>query len=70
MQLYLGVLRNEKKRKGEKMADLTLVLVESGGYELYEGTALVNTADTIAEIGTYVVGTYGTYYNLELGVVS
>ena len=52
------------------MADLTLVLNEGGGYTLYEGTAEVTTADTIAEIGNYVVGTYGTYYNLELGGVA
>ena len=49
------------------MVDLTLVLLETGGYALYEGDAYLLAADTIAEIGVYVAGTYGVYYNLEIG---
>ena len=51
------------------MVDLTLVTTENG-YALYEAGALITEAETLAEIGTYVVGAYGVYYNLELGGVA
>ena len=51
------------------MADLTLVMTDAG-YALYEANALVTEAATLAEIGAYVVGAYGTYYNLTLGGVA
>jgi len=47
------------------MADLTLVLAKTGDYLLYEGDAYLITG-TMAEIGEYVLGTYGTAYNLAL----
>ena len=59
----------EKIKKGEKMFDLTLVTTENG-YALYEAGALITEAETLAEIGVYVVGAYGVYYNLELGGVA
>ena len=51
------------------MVDLTLVTTENG-YALYEAGALITEAETLAEIGVYVVGAYGVYYNLELGGVA
>ena len=48
------------------MADLTLVMT-AGGYALYEAGAVVTEAETMAEIGVYIVGAYGTYYSLEWG---
>ena len=62
-------MRNQKINQGEKMADLTLVMTDAG-YALYEANALVTEAATLAEIGAYVVGAYGTYYNLTLGGVA
>lgn len=48
------------------MADLTLILLETGGYALYDGGAYLMTGE-LTEIGDYVTGTYGVAYTIAIG---